>query len=104
MGDTHDMTLIDLAKDVDTNDPNFVSLSFLFKIYNHILRPQWYLRNIYGPPGGTLLEGSKPNFNDSEPGAYHRQWHQAYGHTFRFNSFFSVWRLHSAHRPDYCNR
>src|ERR1700733_12176860 len=61
-----------------------------FKTYEYILRPRWYLRSIPSPPRVSFIEGNTRAVLESDPGAVHRQWHKAYGHTFRYDGLLSV--------------
>lgn len=70
-----------------------------FKTYDHILRPHWYLRSIPSPPGVSFIEGNTRAILESDPGTVHRQWHKAYGHTFRYDGLLSVCCLPFAPGP-----
>lgn len=70
-----------------------------FKTYDHILRPHWYLRSILSPPRVSFIEGNTRAILESDPGAVHRQWHKAYGHTFRYDGLLSVCCLPFAPGP-----
>lgn len=72
-----------------------VSLAILKLIYERVLRPHWYLKDIPGPSGARPIAGHMRLVLKGAPGEYHKAWHEKYGSVINYDGFLNVRFPHS---------
>lgn len=60
------------------------------QVYDHFLRPRWYLRNLPGPARDEFFLGNLKVLRKLAPGSVDELWHGRYGPVLKYDGYLSV--------------